>query len=363
MTWEIRQGDVLDRLGEIPDESVQCVVTSPPYFGLRDYGVEGQIGLEPTLDEYLDHLVAVFAEVRRVLRTDGTLWLNIGDSYASKPRGEDGSWDAKRIANPGRIQKQQAIKRSRRSAAAAGAKPKDLMMVPALLALALRDDGWWLRSEVIWSKPNPMPESITDRPTRAHEQLYLLSRAPRYFYDAEGAREPYRYGHDHHRNVDHPPESHVPGAPKHVGLRRSGNLERTYGETVGRPGPGGDIGRAFPWQEGDNGRNRRSVWEISTKPYPAAHFATFPPDLVEPCILAGSSDQACVGCGAPWRRRTEITYENPGNRTTNGPRSVERKHLPHGTAGYERRLERRVTTVGWEPTCDHAEGGGLVDGA
>lgn len=166
MSWKVRQGDALARLREMPDESVHCCVTSPPYFGLRDYGVEGQIGLEPSLDEYLARLVKVFAEVRRVLRSDGTLWLNIGDSYASS---SDNGWDKSRLTNPSRVQKAQSesLRRSRHTASTSGAKQKDLMMVPAQLALALRADGWYLRSEIIWHKRAPMPESVRDRPTRA----------------------------------------------------------------------------------------------------------------------------------------------------------------------------------------------------
>jgi site-specific DNA-methyltransferase (adenine-specific) len=231
MTWQIRQGDALERLQAMPGESVQACVTSPPYFGLRDYGVDGQIGLEATLDEYLDRLLAVFAEVHRVLRSDGTLWVNIGDSYASKPRGSDNGWDKSRLTNPARVQKAQSasLRRSRHSASAVGAKQKDLMGVPWLLAFALREQGWWLREDIIWAKPTPMPESVTDRCTRAHEYIFRLTKSARYYADQDAIREPL-------------------------------------------------------------GANKRSVWTVRGTPYPAAHFATFPPELVEPMILAGSRE-------------------------------------------------------------------------
>lgn len=329
MTWEVLDGDVRERLADLADESVQTVVTSPPYYGLRDYGVDGQIGLEPTLGEYLATMVDVFAGVRRTLRSDGTLWLNIGDSYAAKPRGEDGSWDAKRIANPGRSQKQQAMKRSRRSASTAGAKYKDLMMVPALLALALRDDGWYLRAEVIWHKPTPMPESVRDRPTKSHEQIYLFAKSPRYFYDAEAIREPDK-GADHPRSVLHQPEPSGGLAPPNRGIRKA---------------------------EGRNGRgaNKRSVWTIHSGAYPEAHFATFPPALVEPCILAGTSPQACIACGSPWRRILKrAPVGDYGSRTLGlDEREVghTRNSLPGGGQPYA-----PPETIGWEPTCDHSNG-------
>jgi DNA modification methylase len=318
VTWEIRQGDVLDRLREIPDESVQCVVTSPPYFGLRDYGVEGQIGLEATLDEYLDNLVVVFAEVRRVLRIDGTLWLNMGDSYASKPRGSDNGWDKSRLNNPARIQKAQSasLRRSRHTASAAGAKQKDLMMVPAQLALALRADGWWLREDIVWHKPTPMPEPVADRCTRAHEYLFRLTKAPRYYADQDAIREPLK--------------------PKT--LTTFGTMRELNGEPVGA--------------------NKRSVWTIRGTAYPEAHFATFPPELVEPCILASSSREACSTCGAPWQRMLGDPEPVDGIRPSGN--GFRRDHqVSRGGFGQDDRWEASYRpTTGWEPSCDHPEGGG-----
>lgn len=256
-------GDVLDVLRELPDESVQCVVTSPPYWALRDYGVSGQLGLEPTPDEYVAKMVSVFAEVRRVLRTDGTCWLNLGDSYnANQGSGFDTNRD-------GGHRKAAAVSPRLR-----WGKPKDLVGIPWRVAFALQDDGWWLRSDIIWAKPNPMPESVTDRPTKAHEYLFLLTKSSRYYYDADAIREPH--------NVDWSDG------------RRSG---QTIGHSVmaGHPLARGGTGqadrstdyRAFP---NPYGRNKRSVWTVATQPYAEAHFATFPAKLIEPCILAGSRE-------------------------------------------------------------------------
>lgn len=357
MSWQVRQGEVREQLRELDTESVQTVVTSPPYWGLRDYGIDpsvwggapecehewgeqqrgkrtdilpadqttsegrigtddrqgaaalaggrycecgawlGCLGLEPSPEQYVANLTDVFREIRRVLRPDGTVWLNLGDSYAAKARGSDNGWDKSRLTNPGSQQKAQAASMrgtgERHRGKSSGLKNKDLVGTPWRVAFALQADGWWLRSDIIWAKPNPMPESVTDRPTRSHEYLFLLAKSERYFYDSEAVREPYRYGRDHPRNVDNPPESHVPGAPIHSGLRRSGNAERKYGEDADRPGS--HLGRSIPWQEEGRGRNRRSVWEIATRPYPEAHFATFPPALIEPCVLAGSATRASGG--------------------------------------------------------------------
>jgi DNA modification methylase len=286
-------GDVLERLAELSDESVHCVVTSPPYWNMRDYGVPGQIGLEPTLGEHMAVMVEVFREVRRVLRRDGTLWLNYGDFYITTESSNTGkkrhtagtNRDDVDVGGWGKSDD------SLRWRSASKLKCKDLCMLPNRLAIALQEDGWWVRSEIIWSKPNPMPESVTDRPTSAHEKLWLLSKSERYFYDAEAV------------NGSTPTE----------------------------------------------GRNLHNVWKIATKPFPEAHFATFPPALVEPCIKAGTSEKGrCSVCGAPRQRITKTTYRNPGNRTTNGLRSLANRHQ---TAGFGHRLEKDVSTTGWQPSC------------
>jgi DNA modification methylase len=331
-SWDIREGDALERLAEMPDESVQCCVTSPPYFGLRDYGIDGQIGLERSPDEFVARLVEVFREVRRVLRSDGTLWLNIGDSYCSTDK-----WGGGKSGNTGKHTTNGPDVPSwavrERSAPIPGVKPKDLLGIPWLLAFALRADGWYLRSDVIWAKPNPMPESVTDRPTSAHEHVFLLAKSARYFYDADAIREP---------NTD---ASLADLAARGQISQSAGNGETAQGALKW----GNRVGR----RQLGNGRNKRNVWEVATQPYADAHFATFPPKLIEPCILAGSSPKACGECGAPWERVVEVSYENPGNRTTNGPRSIDHRHLEHGTAGYAVRLERRSETTGWQPSCAH----------
>jgi site-specific DNA-methyltransferase (adenine-specific) len=216
----IMEGDALHAIRLLPSNSIQCVVTSPPYWGLRDYGIDGQIGLEGTLPQFINHLVAIFNEIKRVLRDDGTLWVNIGDGYTSGNRG----YRATDKKNPARAM---AV----RPDTPEGMKPKDLQGIPWRLAFALQDDGWYLRSDIVWHKPNAMPESVKDRPTRAHEYLFMLTKSERYFYDYEAVKEP--------------------------GL--NGKL-----------------------------RNRRSVWDVNTQPFAEAHFATFPQKLIEPCILAST---------------------------------------------------------------------------
>lgn len=266
MSVRILLGDVRSRLKELPDESVHCCVTSPPYFGLRDYGVAGQIGLEKTPDDYIAELVNVFREVRRVLRKDGTLWLNLGDSYNNADKwGGGGANTGKHTREPdGTPASWKAV---RRKWSGIGTKPKDLMMIPARVALALQADGWWLRSDIIWHKPNPMPESVTDRPTSAHEHIFLLAKSEKYWFDADAVREP----------IDE----------DYLKARWGGSLDRT-GEngmsTIERSLP---TGKSAQCGVNPLGRNIRNVWTIATQPFSEAHFATFPPALVEPCIKAG----------------------------------------------------------------------------
>jgi DNA modification methylase len=248
-------GDVRQRLQELPDGSVECVVTSPPYWGLRDYGQDCQIGLEQTPDEYVSEMVAVFREVHRVLAEDGTLWLNLGDSYASGGRG--GQSEAKRSNN-------WQPTYSLYGHVPTGLKPKDLVGIPWRVAFALQAVGWWLRQDIIWAKPNPMPESVTDRCTKAHEYLFLLTKAAQYHYNADAIAEPAETAGQ--RRGGGKQYSQDPRAIAAIG--RNHNLDQ-YGTTT-------------------ETRNRRSVWNIATKPFSGAHFAVMPIELVEPCILAGS---------------------------------------------------------------------------
>lgn len=275
--YQINHGDALEVLRGMPSQSVNCCVTSPPYFGLRDYGVSGQIGLEPTPEEFIARLVDVFREVRRVLTDDGTLWVNIGDSYAGGG-GFSATAPTAATSKSGKYGTLGALK-------AGGVTPqgdvkaKDLLGIPWMLAFALRADGWYLRSEIIWHKPNPMPESVKDRPTKAHEQIFLLSKSPKYFYDADAVKEPQTestkqraaYGWNG-RTEDHS-----------NGARTGSTFKRmaTTGEPIG----------TIPK---DGLRNRRSVWTVTPKPYKEAHFATFPPDLIKPCILAGCPEGGTV---------------------------------------------------------------------
>jgi DNA modification methylase len=327
MSWAIRRGHVLEVLRAIEPETAQCVVTSPPYWGLRDYGVElqvwggdpecahrwavcppeqarwtyrgktrwqhatngqgcledlpfrevsdvargdrcldcdawrGSLGLEPTPDLYVAHIVEVFREVRRVLRKDGTLWMNIGDCYAARPS-QGGSYDSISVNRAKRAPRGMVSRWGGGSRYAVGVKPKDLLLMPSEVAKALRADGWWLRAEIVWAKPNPMPESVGDRPTRSHEFVYLLTRRARYYYDGGAVRLPDR-GADHRRsNLDAP--------------ERSGGLMRPH------------AGIRVPDGRNGSGANLRDVWSVAVEPFQGAHFATFPKALVEPCIKAGS---------------------------------------------------------------------------
>ncbi len=354
----IIHGDALAVLRTLPDESVHCVVTSPPYWGLRDYGVEGQLGLEKTPEEYIERMVEVFREVRRVLRSDGTLWLNMGDSYAGS-WGNQGRKEERGTQRPINGDMMQPVhdgrypaNESNTGACPPGLKPKDLVGMPWRLAFALQADGWYLRSDIIWHKPNPMPESVTDRPTKAHEYLFLLSKRPRYFYDAEAIREEAAY-------PDGPNSPQSIKSPHGQGFTRraAGNAKTFRGGgayTEGQSKVNGAIVERDSHGNEPNPsgkRNKRTVWTIATQAMPEAHFATFPEKLVEPCIRAGTSERGvCPDCGAPWVRAVDVEYENPGNRTTNGPRSIDNKH--EVSAGYEVRLERRSTTTGWDPSCE-----------
>lgn len=279
MTVTVLQGDCRELLDAMPGASVQCCVTSPPYFGLRDYGAAGQIGLEPTPEQYVDQMVAVFRKVRRVLRDDGTLWLNLGGSYASGGRKTHG-YDKKLGA------------RATRSRPADGAKPKDLLMIPARVALALREDGWWLRSDIIWAKMNPMPESVTDRPTCAHEHVFLLTKSPKYFYDAAAIREPLAASSMVRlsQNVaQQTGSSRANGGAKINGpMKAVARTDKQRGHSRRHAGFNDRWDSMTKSEQCANGANARNVWTIATTPYPEAHFATFPPALVERCIKAGT---------------------------------------------------------------------------
>lgn len=288
MDWRIHTGDALEVLRTLPDESAHCCVTSPPYWGLRDYGHDDQLGLEGTPEKYVEKLTQILREVSRVLKNDGTLWLNMGDCYHSRcgHRNDTSRWENCPIQPTAKGTHMEVVSPNRLPQA--GLKDKDLVGIPWRVAFALQADGWWLRSDIIWSKPNPMPESVTDRPTRAHDYIFLLAKNKSYFYDADAIKEPVTggahsrgdgvnpkalLGDDHPRNVDC--RYKAPGQPENTGLRKHGI----------RPKQNSSFSAAVSGLV--SCRNKRSVWTIQTHPFPAAHFATFPPSLIEPCILAG----------------------------------------------------------------------------
>jgi DNA modification methylase len=278
-------GDCRERLRELPDSSVHCCVTSPPYFGLRDYGCAGQMGLEATPAEFVEGMVALFREVRRVLRDDGTLWLNLGDSYAG---GGGGNYNTtgKTRANGCQVTN---VRNRPDWLNAAGLKTKDLIGIPWRIAFALQADGWWLRQDIIWSKPNPMPESVRDRCTKAHEYLFLLSKGPRYYYDAEAIAEPANGWNGSAFDTGKTAIHQLDRSQK----RSKGNARSFRGGGAYTQGQSFDNSAAAERDSAGNVpnetgvRNKRSVWEVATAPFSEAHFATYPPALIEPCILAG----------------------------------------------------------------------------
>jgi DNA modification methylase len=325
-------GDCRSVLASLPADSVDCVVTSPPYWGLRDYGNDGQLGLERTPEEYVANMVAVFAEVRRVLKPSGTCWLNLGDSYSSTAPNT--------VVNAEKMTGKHANRDVyRRPDTPLGLKPKDLVGIPWRVAFALQADGWYLRSDIIWSKPNPMPESVTDRPTKSHEYLFLLTKSARYYFDADAVRE-----------------AHAPSTVERGHLPKG----RSAKEREGRYGMNNIAERSYI--DNPAGRNIRSVWNIATRPYPGAHFAVFPPELPERCIKAGSSERGvCPECGAPWERVVERGERIAGRiGTTRAERAPddrygeERPDAWQGGQGTFAQFERNTT--GWQPSCDHSEG-------
>lgn len=320
-TVAVLRGDVLEQLATLPEESVHCVITSPPYWGLRDYGVAGQLGLEETPGEYVEKMVAVFREVKRVLRSDGTLWLNMGGGYIGGGRGgnPEESKYRKQATNAGSLLSPSPVP--------LGFKPKDMDGMPWRLAFALQADGWWLRQDIVWQKPNPMPESCTDRCTKSHEYVFLLTKAAHYFYDAEAVKEPGTFDLNGVRGY------------------REGNIDNSHAPSEIR----GD-GDAF------TGRNKRSVWTIPTQAYSGAHFATFPEALVEPCILAGTSARGCCPkCGAPWERKVKSRLipqyaSRHGGFHAKGDASGMVDMSKTWTPGM-----KVTTTIDWRPTCKCGE--------
>jgi len=315
MTYQVLQGDSLTILQSLPDNSVHCCITSPPYWGLRDYGHDKQIGLEPTPEAYVASMVNVFREVRRVLRNDGTLWLNLGDTYNNMKVGNTQQNVGAKRHNTDTFRKE--LWR--------GLKPKDLIGIPWRVALALQADGWWLRQDIIWHKPNPMPESVTDRCTKSHEYVFLFAKSEKYYYDSEAVREP--------------------NAAAYSNNAAGVDVDR-YSEL---------------------GRNRRSVWTITTKPFKDAHFAVMPEALVEPCLLAGTSEHGCcISCGTPYKRRILVTspdgrqaeMQGRHNYDSNGNPLMGDNQIDKGVRGSftvhndSTQKVLRKETIGWKPGCN-----------
>ena len=331
-------GDVLAVLRKLPSRSVQTVVTSPPYWGLRDYGADKslEIGSERTPEEFVEKLVAVFRELRRVLRIDGTCWLNLGDSYnANIGKGFPGTGQRRGIESGGMS--------GNTVSGSSGLAPGNLVGIPWRVAFALQRDGWILRQDIIWHKPSPMPESVTNRCTKAHEYVFLLAQTDRYFYDAEAIKEK---------------------ASQPIGEAKTAGRQIKQ-EQLGRQVSNGSLGTNY----GSMFSNKRSVWTISSEPYSGAHFATFPSKLVEPCIKAGTSEYgACAECGAPWKRVLEskaLTRERPNDYVKRDPRPkpTDKSQNTPGKQPYSDKNTLRMSTcansvagvesrtVGWEPSC------------
>lgn len=323
--WHIEIGDVLDGLRKLPDNCIQCCVTSPPYYALRDYKERGQIGQEKTPQEYVAKLTDVFREVRRVLRKDGVCWLNLGDSYAGSGKGMGANGKtyggSKQATNVGSV----GIQERPPKASEIGYKRKELMGIPWRVAFALQDDGWYLRDDIIWHKPNPMPASVTDRTTKAHEYIFLLTKSAKYFYDSVAIAEP----------AVHAVESFTFTAP--------------YKEArqLGRKGSGNEVNGKFVQQAGT--RNKRSVWKIPLQPYKGSHFATFPMKLPTLCISAGTSERGCCkSCGAPYKRITtkeQLKRDRPNDYTKRTGEEGTGNSCANSVAGVA------IETIGWEPTC------------
>lgn len=407
MSVRILLGDVRERLRGLPAESVHCVVTSPPYWGLRDYGVPGQLGLEPTLGEHIAAMVDVFREVRRVLRPDGVCFVNYGDCYATQPNGRSAA-EVKALGEDDRTFRDKpfstvgpvhgalvadyektlcggasqnlgnlAAQTGPRVVAGGYLKPKDLCMVPQRFAIAMQDDGWWVRSVLPWVKRNAMPESVHDRPATATEWVFMFTKASRYFWDATAVRRRAVVAADTYAapaGWDQGSGAH--GSVHRDGSRRGGDQEKKRGAARRHQGFAEDWDARSRDEQTANGRNFRNAdlffdsldpafgiitdagglplaLDVAPQPFAEAHFATFPPKLIEPLIRAATSAKGvCPCCGAPWVRKVEVGYANPGNRSTNGPRSTERRHE---TAGFAVRLEKVVETTGWEPSCACAD--------
>ena len=316
--YTIIEGDCIKQMDSLAEGCVQTCITSPPYFGLRDYGGgDDEIGQEDTVEGYVAKMVEVFRSVRRVLRDDGTVWLNLGDSYMSA---KNCAPPPQTVANGNfRSMPTDFVPANRKDQK--GLKNKDLIGIPWRVAFALQADGWYLRQDIIWSKPNPMPESVEDRCTKSHEYIFLLSKSQKYYYDSDAIKEPAQNWGTRDRSEMR--DGTTDPKLKHHGLKGK------------------------EWEENPM-KNKRSVWTVTTKPFKGAHFATFPKDLIEPCVLAGTSAHGCCStCGAPWRRVVEKTGEFQRRWSTNNADGS-----PYNSQGS---MQNTYSTTGWEPTCKCAD--------
>lgn len=375
----------LDGIKLIPSNVIDCGVTSPPYWGLRDYGVEGSmwpevryrlfsaeiiipemecaLGLESSPEAFIGHLILIFRELYRVMKPTATLWLNIGDSYCSTAPGSMG--DSLHIE--GLSQDKKDARKNLRNETPAGMKPKDLVGIPWMLAFALRADGWWLRQDIIWSKKNCMPESVTDRCTKSHEYIFLLSKSQQYYYDAEAIKVPavtsenrpagvvrnrlYDYDSKENNNPQAymKPEKNTGGGKKHKNMGYDGQQTNTFHRTRKENGQ--------EWSNESGKANKRSVWNVATTPYAEAHFATFPPELIVDCIKAGSSEHGCCEkCGKPWERMVESTKFFQSGSGKSGKDILGKNGMKlqgGGTTGDVRKGPiTNSQTTGWQATCE-----------
>jgi len=346
MSVQIIVGDCRKVLETLPSDSVDCIVTSPPYWGLRNYNVAGQIGMENSFSAWLSEMVVIFRELRRVLKPTGTCWLNCGDAYASTPNGRSAA--ASKAAGDDRSFRDRPVSTVGEFAA------KQRMMMPARLAIALQDDGWWVRDEIIWHKPNPMPSSVKDRTTPAHEMVYLLTKRARYYYDYVAVMEPIAVA------------SEIRYAQPTISEQKGGAKQDQYengftGQRVRSRRPNEIL--ADLAQNGQQMRQRRSVWTIATQPMREAHFATFPEALVEPMILAGTSHRGCCRqCGKPWERVVD-RHDRGWDGSVYGERAVAATGgvLSGGTAkstlgSSNGKMVGEMIHLGWRPTCNCPRG-------
>ena len=378
--YRLLLGDVREQLRGLAEGSAQVIFTSPPYWSLRDYGVEGQIGLEKNPDClgwatgeecgecYVCHIVDVFRECRRVLREDGTLWLNMGDGYWGGKGASSQAWSGEHHERVTLEKEHHEITGKGETRPSDGKhlviKPKDLCGIPWRVALALQADGWYLRSDCIWSKPNPMPESVSDRPTKSHEYVFLFSKNRRYYYDQDAIREPYAEGSlpraMRGMGEDNKWAEGAPGSTAHSLSQGRPNMRKAFeaGEAGGGSGLKGHSGYVDANGRllvNPMGRNSWTVWTVPTQAYAGAHFATFPERLPEIGIKAGTSERgACPRCGAGWRRMTESRQENTRQSAGNDKRSRNEDRLSsaRGHGGWKGNNMLTLTeTLGWEPSC------------